>query len=77
MSFAKYERRRAIKGKPWAILTDEEKKMRIEYLWDRIRMYIALKRTIKSVTDDVEQAYIRKMMKIAQIVTEDDEGMEN
>lgn len=40
-------------------------------------MYIALKRTIKSVTEDVEEAYIRKMMKMASIVTEDDEGVQN
>ena len=54
MNFSKFERRKSIKGKPYAILDDEEKKMRIEYLWNRIRMYIALKRTIKSVQDDVE-----------------------
>jgi hypothetical protein len=49
MNFSKFERRRSIKGKPFNILDDDEKKLRIEYLWDRIRMYIALKRTIKSV----------------------------
>lgn len=54
MNFSKFERRRSIKGKPFNILNDDEKKLRIEYLWDRIRMYIALKRTIKWVQDDVE-----------------------
>lgn len=77
MNFAKFERRRSIKGKPFNILDDEEKKLRIQYLWDRIRMYIALKRTIKSVQDDVEKEYIRKMMKMASIVNEEDETLEN
>ena len=77
MTFEKYYKRRAIKGRHWSTLNEEERKMRIEYLWDRIRMYIALKRTIKSVTDDVEEAYIRKMMKSASIVTEDDEHAQN
>lgn len=48
--------------------------MRIEYLWNRVRMYVACKRVIKSINEDVERAYIRKMMKRATIVTEDDEG---
>lgn len=49
IDWTQYEKRKSIRGKPFAIMNDEERKMRIDYLWARVRIYIALKRVIASV----------------------------
>lgn len=73
MDFTSYERRRSIRNKPYYLMTNEEKRWRIRSLWTKVKNYILLKSVIKAVQNDVEEAYIKKMMKNATIVGQGDE----
>ena len=48
--------------KPWADMNKEERKKRIRTLWMKVRMFVRIRRSIKSLRNDVDKREILEML---------------
>lgn len=48
--------------KPWADMNKEERKKRIRTLWMKVRMFVRIPRSIKSLRNDVDKREILEML---------------
>ena len=48
--------------KPWEEMNEEERKIRVEYLWAKVRMYVFLRFSLNKVKVDVEKRFFEEML---------------
>ena len=48
--------------KPWADMNKEEREKRIRTLWMKVRMFVRIRRSIKSLRNDVDKREILEML---------------
>lgn len=48
--------------KPWAMMNESERKLRVKQLWIKARMFVRMRKVLSAVNNDAEDNFVNDMM---------------